>query len=142
MKKLICKHCKQEIKEYPAKIKSYSQWLSVTETNGSLYDYRNYVSRMEAKYGIEHIPDITETLRELSDENAKLKEQSDEYLSLLIDAYNRNSELQKYKIIYKKFESFIKQKVATKLDLPVTDITQALFALELKSQLIKQKFKL
>lgn len=142
MKRTICKYCKQNIKEYPAKIKSYSQWTLITASNKSIRKYRSYVLRMEERYGIEHIPDLEEMLQGVSDENIALRQKVKYYTDKLIESYNHSSQLRKYEIFYRKFESFIKQKVATKLDLPVTNITQALFDLELKSQLIKHKFKL
>ena len=142
MKKVICKHCKQEIKKYPQEIKSYSQWLSTTTSDKSLKKYRWYVERMKNKYGIEQIPDVEEMLKTVLQENKQLKERIKQCETDLMKSYNFCSSLMKYEIFYKKFEQFIKQKVAIKLDLPITNITQALFNLELKSLLIKQKFNL
>lgn len=129
--------------EKPIKIKSYASYCK-GKGKKTWYDYCNYVQSMKQKY--DYIPNqkdifdiIIKHCYSLEYELRQVKNNNGEDVTRWINEYLK---MREYYDFYQKFKKYLKSKIATKLNLPVSDITDGLFQLELKRIEIIQKHNL
>jgi len=108
------------------------------------YEYCEYVQRMKEKD--DYIPnqkDIFDIIiKHCYSLEYELERQKHNEHKEIMKYVNRAASLRKYEDFYHRFKKYLKSKIATSLNLPVSDITDGLFHLELKKAEIIQQYNL